>query len=548
MRPTGNSDISGPTSSISSHSIWPVGVAVGFATLLRFTSLNRNSLWLDEAATWWNATRPSWLVTAFAETNHAPLWWLVTRAFVLPFGSSEFVLRAPAVIAGISCVWLAWLLTRRLLDPARAPDAAGFRGLDAGAPLAVAFLTAIHPFWIEYSQEARMYAALLAGSLGLSILYLDWLRERRTRSLVLYALVGAVTLYTHHFAALAMAPHAVFAIGERVIRRGPKAMPSAWPLLTAQVAALVLFFPWLLRTLRSGASAATLGSFGPLQRLGFALWRLLYGPSLATLDRPRVDAGPIAMFRQEAIVLAMGGAIAAVALALGLRALRRDPLARDFIVVAIIVPIGALLAVFSRLPLLHEKFLIMTAPFLLILTVVGARKARGLLRPALVIGLFGFTAIGTVAFFAPGAPIIARWIVHGHPYGKEDWRSAHTWVAERAGQHDVVLLYPGYLHMAWEYYDRGRLSAVSLSFPPTSAAALASGTGAWNTGARLFLVTAGVRAAVRESLVKDLLRWANGSGGPRDSLGPMDAHLFPQQWGVWTYEFGGVAASDPLSR
>ena len=152
----------------SANSMALIGVLAA-ATLFRWFNLGRQSLYLDESATWWISTRGTWVATALAEPNRGPLWYLVTRAFVHWLGDSEFVLRLPAAALGVLSVWLVWKLARALLDPLHVPLAAGFRGVDPGAPLAVALLAAMHPFWIEYSQEARTYCALLAGSLGLSV-------------------------------------------------------------------------------------------------------------------------------------------------------------------------------------------------------------------------------------------------------------------------------------------------------------------------------------------------------------------------------------------
>ncbi|HYM80046.1 MAG TPA: glycosyltransferase family 39 protein [Candidatus Limnocylindria bacterium] len=514
------------------------------AALLRFINLDRHSLWLDEAATWWNATRGSWLASAFAEANHAPGWWLVTRVFVRAFGDNEFIIRLPAVVAGIACVPLVWLLARRLLDPERVPDAAGFRGVDAGAAGSIALLASIHPLWIEYSQEARMYAALLAGSLGLSLLYLDWLRTRRTRSLVLYALVGAITLYFHHLAALTMIAHACFALWEGLRRR--RLVSFVFPLAIAQACALALFLPWLLRTLQSGVSAATLGGFGRVERLGFALWRLAFGPSLATLDRPRIDAGPIVLLREEAGIVIAGGAVVALSIPFALRTLGRDSSARRFLLASVIAPIAALLLAFSWVPLLHEKFLIMVAPYVLLLLVLGARNAPGLLRHFLLTGVFGLGVLGTFAYFMPDSPIVSRLAVHGHPYGKEDWRGARSWIAERAHRGDIVFLYPPYLKLPWDYYDRERTKTVPLPRRPVSLEELTLSAPGWQAASRTFLVTAGIRANERKGLVQDLSTWTArfGSGRP---TGLIESKLLTPHWGVWVYEFEGPEADSPRS-
>ena len=62
------------------------------------------------------------------------------------FGESEFALRSLSAALGVVLVWLIYLLGRRLFDESTA--------------LAAAFVAALNPFQVYYSQEARMYVLL----------------------------------------------------------------------------------------------------------------------------------------------------------------------------------------------------------------------------------------------------------------------------------------------------------------------------------------------------------------------------------------------------
>lgn len=490
----------------------------GLALALRLYHLGHESLWVDEAATWWNATRPTWHDTIFAEGNHSPLWWIITRLCVGAFGDGEFALRLPAAILGALCVPLTWLLARAVARPGSDPKAATW----------VALLAALHPFWIEYAQEARMYAALLAESLGLSLLLLAWLDRPRHRLAVGYAALATAALYTHAFAALTLASHAVFVIVERM-RRGRDARLPWRSVLFAQWVAVALFVPWLLRSAALGVTVGSQGHYSALERAAFALWRLLYGPSLATADRTRIDGGLAAFVRAEAVILAIGALLGATLLALGVRALRRHPPGLSFLACSILVPFAALIAIHARLPLLHEKYLIMTAPSLVIVCVAGARAgetARRFLLPALVVWI----ALATVAYVAPGSPLVETAIVHGHPHGKEQWREARQWVAARADSGAVVVLYPSFLDKAWQYYDRGRLAAVGLD--STSEKGPPMGT----RPTRILLVSAAARGDLRQAVARDLAVWMAADTAASLRGGVVEQKLFPRQWGVWTYD------------
>jgi uncharacterized membrane protein len=507
------------------------------AGFLRLYHLGQESLWIDEAATWWNATRPTWHDTIFAESNHSPLWWMVSRLFVKAFGDGEFALRLPAALCGIAAVPLTFFLARSVLDPKRAPEGAGWRGIDSGAAPWIACLAAIHPFWIEYSQEARMYSTLLVEALALSIVFLSWLDRRGAARIVLYGVVSVLALYTHPFVVFVLAGHATFFLLERLRTRGTSPAAPWWPLLLAQMAAGLAYLPWALRSATIGARVESQGHFSGWERGLFALWRLLYGPSLATADRPRIDAGLAALLRQEMWVFVVGAVLAALVLFLGVRALRRDAAALSFVSCGAFLPFVVLIPIYSRLLLLHEKYLITVAPFLLILAVVGARAAPRAWKPYTMAALIGMIALGAVAYVAPGAPGIDRLVVHGHPRGKEQWREARSWVAGRADSASVVALYPSYLMTVWEYYDRHRLTTAGIERNPASSLAPAGEVPRWASAQRILLVSAGTRTEERDLVAREVARWAASDTVSTTRGGWVEGHLFPRQWGVWTYEF-----------
>ena len=84
-----------------------------------------------------------------------------------------------------------------------------------------------------------MYAALLAASLGLSLLLLSWLERPRRGPAVFYAVLATAALYTHPFAGLTLASHAVFVLVERA-RRGRDSRLPWRSILLAQVVAVAL--------------------------------------------------------------------------------------------------------------------------------------------------------------------------------------------------------------------------------------------------------------------------------------------------------------------
>ncbi len=130
-------------------------VIVLLGGLIRGWGVWDRPLWYDEAATW-QASRASWLEMARWEHHylHPPLSFALVRAsMVIYSGDAEWVLRLPALIAGIVCIPLAFGLGWEI----------GGRKLG----LWTACLAAVAPCMVDQSQQARMYTLfevfLLAG-------------------------------------------------------------------------------------------------------------------------------------------------------------------------------------------------------------------------------------------------------------------------------------------------------------------------------------------------------------------------------------------------
>lgn len=459
------------------RALWNLFLA---AVVLRLLLLGYWSLWLDEGATWAAATAPTWKDTVFAESNHPPLWWIVTRAWTSLFGTSEAALRAPAAILDLVAVGLAWLLGLRVLVPELAPRRGGFSRADDGGEgrrIAVWFagFVAVAAYFLEYAQEARMYPALLVVSLGLSLLYLRWLDRNDRLSLVLYALVGTLGLYTHYFAVWPLVAHAAHAIWlARQTRKRADAV-DARPFLAAVAAAGLLFVPWFVYCATHYAGLAKL-VMNPVAVLLHAVWRMGAGPALVVQDGLRVQEGAAAVLAEEWPVILVTAVLWFVPLALGFFALRKRPGLRSFALANLFVPVGILLAVYAWFPLIQERYLVFLSPWVFLLVVLGASSAKGILRPVLLGGLVLVIGAGTALYTAASGvlvpdgrtrqlddrPVPERFVLdpesplvrlgHGHAYAREPWRDVYDFVQRFAQPGDVVALHPGYVHTVWDYY------------------------------------------------------------------------------------------------
>lgn len=543
--------------------------------LLRLVGLAQHSLWLDEGATWSWAVRPTWGGTFFAEANHPPLWWLITRVWISWFGDGEAALRVPAALCGVATIFLAWRLGLRLLDPSAQPRRGGFpRAGDPGAgrraALWFAGFVAASAYFIEYAQEARMYALLLLETVGLSLLYLRWLDKNDRASLVGYTAVAVLALHTQYFAIWPLAAHGAHVLYLGWKTRGQPGAVKPLPMVLAHVAAGVLFLPWLIWMMGHYEGISTGEPFEPFSRLAYVLWRIGAGPGLVVVDRARLTEGPESVFAEEALIVGITAALWFIPLVVGFIALRRRPGTSSYLLFQLLVPVLLVLAVFPVFPLVHERYLLFLAMPLILVATIGAVSARGVLRWTLLGALSVLFATGLAAYHGvsaflyphygsgpvqelDGARMPARMgadlehplhgLNNGHPYGKEPWRQAHAFVeaysraAGEAGAErgDLVLLHPWYLHLVWDYYDRRRLDRVLLPQKALDAESLLAAHGeALRDRRRIFLVLAHEETENPDHYAEVLRRALviQGLGSGAQSLRWIRPIWFDRSWGV----------------
>lgn len=216
----------------SSRHRWALLLVILCAFGLRAYQLDSQSLWYDKGVTAWLAQMQiRQLIEWTANDIQPPLYYSVTSLWGHLAGWSEYSLRFPSLLFGVLTIPLLWALVRTWSRQRLA------------AMLAAAIAT-LHPLLIYYSQEARMYAMLLA--LGVACGWLISLALNRpvtNRVWLIYVVLGAAALYTHYFAFYLLAAFALAYLIER--RFSPAVKPALRPFLVANAAILLLYLPWI---------------------------------------------------------------------------------------------------------------------------------------------------------------------------------------------------------------------------------------------------------------------------------------------------------------
>ena len=182
----------------TSAEAWLLAGLTGLGAVLRFATLGAQSYWFDEAQAAHElhlSFAAMWSSMVGVETN-PPLYFTLGWLWARVLGTGEVGLRSLSALAGTALIPIAYLCGRELVS--------------RRAGIVAAALTAVSPFMIYYSQEAREYM-LLAALSGASFLFFAraW-RDASTRNIASWTVFSGLALLTHFFAGFLVAPEALF--------------------------------------------------------------------------------------------------------------------------------------------------------------------------------------------------------------------------------------------------------------------------------------------------------------------------------------------------
>jgi len=339
----------------------PLAGLIALAAILRFATLEVQSLWLDEAATIGLVRRGFWdmLSVLPAAESSPPLYYVLAWVWAKLFGTGAIGVRSLSVVLGTLIVPVAY---------AAALPVSRRAGLWAAA------IAAASPLTFYYSQEARAYALLILLC-GLSfVLFQRALEAPRPRTLALWALTGALALLTHYFAAFVLLPEAVWLVR----RHGARASAPYVGALCLVGAALA---PLAIRQ-RSDSKSNWIEDTSLASRIAQAPKQFLVG-----IDSPAEYA-------------ATGAATLLVALALGLLIARgggreRAAAARAGVVVAVALGVPLVLALTGAIDVFNGRNVV--GVWVPAAAVVAIALAAGGRAGAVVGGLLAAVSLAVIA-------------------------------------------------------------------------------------------------------------------------------------------------------
>lgn len=425
--------------------LWPLGLALVVGLALRVIVLR--SIWVDEAISIEQAQLAYGpMIDGLRSADvHPPLYATILWALVHLTGSTaEWLVRLPSLLAGIGFIAVMYAMARDLWDRRTAR--------------VTAFVTALAPIAVWYSQEARMYAIwmlLAAVAVWTQIRILRDLdepvaptRRRRisptTLNWTLFTAATVALLYLQWFSALPLAvQHAVFAV--QVIRRRQRGLLSRW--VASVVATLALFAP-LVPYLLDQASAvvnASSATNAPAQTGSAASAASGEVPDIYAVIANTIWA--LWGYHDDQTMVQLG-ALWPLALLACFAALGRLRSRYELVLVLVAaLPVVALFALgFEKRIFFELRYFTATVPMLLLLVSrLAASWGRGPLTKVL---------LPLVLLASLGGGLADQQINQSNPR-TYDFRGAVEWVQANGDSDDLLLYAPVALNHELTYYTPG---------------------------------------------------------------------------------------------
>jgi len=424
---------------VNRNSRWSFCALLLLAAFLRFWELGAQSLWYDEAYTWWVGTQVS-IGDSLASSIHEiipPGSYGLWRAWAALTGESEFALRAISALLGVVGAAAAarggWRLTQRR----------------AGA-LAALWLFAIAPPLLWASREVRMYGPLLAFTLLADMALLETLLGPPARrrfwgwfwgamtALSLYALVlaGFWLLGQGLFALFVLLLSALRATKEQSFWRGFYARLA--PFIAPAIVAALLYLPWVWSAAHSLESNRG------------------YWPGylpLSAFFRTTLQGVTVFQYLPGAVALTVGaGVLLLVAFALILTFHRPVAWLYPLCYGAPLLLVGYLYRTIPKWGLRHS---VIFAPALYLALALAWGSARRLSRS---FWRRVTTAVLSVATAFASIPLLLadRNMLTNPAFAHDDWREAARYVQEQRAlapdSQSIVIIETGSVFPTWLYY------------------------------------------------------------------------------------------------
>ncbi len=392
------------------------------AWVLRLYRLDAQSFWYDEGyAVYIAGLGPAETIFWSSRDFVPPLHSLLLALWLPIAGWTEFAARFLSAWAGMLVV--------------AGMTALGSTLHSRKAGLIAGLLAALSPFYVWYSQEARIYMCQEAfGLLATLCLIRALSRPAGWHLWAGMALLNTLALYTQATTGFLLVFHGLAVLAAGLCRPGRRRavlVPGGLSLIVT----VLLWAPWLVYAWHFGGANA---GYWP----GRLDWRSVLWGAFQGFVTGQVMSG---ITRQIALSVWSAASLAGIIVLLTTSADHSRKVA-VFLVTHFLVPVATMALLFRNVPKFSPRYLILASPPLLLIPAlaIAALSHRGWWHR--VVGTIALVALVTT--IAPGLVNL----YFNPAFARSDFSAAAQLVREHKSPDETVLIVPGHTFPAWQYY------------------------------------------------------------------------------------------------
>ena len=221
---------------ISKYGLALLGIVL-VGLFLRLYQLGTQSIWFDEAVSVWESqmSLPKIIETIASFENSPPLYFVLLHYWMMVFGTSESAVRLLSALFGVLAIPMIYVVGRQLFNK------------EVG--LVGALILALSSFNIWYSQETRMYSLMVLLALLSMYFFLCFLQRGTLALSAGYVLSTMLLLYTHYYGVFVVIAQNIYIVTLLVLSKQRTYKLRHW--IGLQAIVLALFAPWMMVVLSS---------------------------------------------------------------------------------------------------------------------------------------------------------------------------------------------------------------------------------------------------------------------------------------------------------
>lgn len=379
--------------------------------ILRLVNLNQ-SFWLDEAAQVIESARPLSQQLNIVSDFHPPLFHLLLH-FWMKAGTSEVWIRILPLIFGISSIYLIYKLAQTF-------------GNKTFAYLS-AFLLAVSPYHLWYSQEARPYMLFVFLSLASTLMLLKKRWAAYTISLML-------TMYSLYFAPFLVLAHLAY-----IFIFEKKCLKNFLVSIILTGFACLLWIPSFLSQLQVGTNGFFTGwtdvvSVGAVKNIPLTFAKFIFGRG--TLENKFIY---FLVILPEFMVFTVS-----------VWMLRKNKEGKVLLTL-FFVPLLFTLLVSLFLPVVAPQRLIFLLPFFYLIISLGLNILQRKWRVLCLLIVLSTSLAGIIQYYFN--PYVAR----------EQWRQAVSYVEKEPAKDKIALFAFPDPFAGYKWYQKGKIAAAGVA-------------------------------------------------------------------------------------